>query len=127
MKKKLIGIVSICFLLFLFACGNQVDDTTSDKYITQAEGVVSLLNEGNYEAVFAQLNDEMKAGLPIEGLKELSPIFEQSGDFEEINKSSVEEDEGIYIVVVAANYSEENRIFTISFNEQEEIAGLYIK
>lgn len=120
-------VLSIIIVMFLAACGSNVDDATSDKYISLAKDVVTSLNEGEYEEVHDQLSEEMKVGLPLEGLKESKAIFDQSGDFEKINKSSVEEKDDIYVVVLAANYSKENRIFTISFNEQEEIVGLYIK
>lgn len=119
--------LSIIIVMFLAACGSNVDEGTSDQYISLAKDVVTLLNEGKYKEVHDQLNEDMKAGLPLEALKESKSIFDQSGDFEKINKSSVEEKDDYYIVVLAANYSEENRIFTISFNEQEEIVGLYIK
>src|SRR5699024_72341 len=105
------------------ACGgNKVDDATSEKYITKSEEIVSLLNEGNYEEVFAQFDEEMKAGLPVNDMEELTPIIEESGDFEEIDKSSVEED-GYYVTVLVAKYSEENRVFTVSYNDKEEVAG----
>lgn len=127
MRKMLRLILSTFVILVLVSCGNSVDDTTSDKYITTAEEIVLLLNDANYEDVHAMFDEQMKLGLPEEAMVELTPIIEQSGDFEEINKSSVEEKDGYYIVVLVANYSEENRVFTISFNDQDEVAGLFIQ
>jgi len=127
-KRMALTILSAVILIVLVACGgNKVDDATSEKYITKAEEVVSLLNEGNYEEVHAMFDEEMKVGLPVNDMEELTPIIEGSGSFEEIDKSSIEEDDGFFITVLVATYSEENRVFTVTFNGKEEIAGLYIQ
>lgn len=127
MRKTVLVMLSAFVMLMLVACGNKVDEATSEKYIAKAEEVVTLLNEANYSDIFEMFDEQMKAGLPVEDMEELTPIFEQSGEFEKINKSSVEEKDGNYIVVLAANYSEENRVFTISFNTNDEVVGLFIK
>jgi len=127
MRKMLLVMFSVVAIFVLVACGNKVDEDISEKYITKAEDIVSLLNDANYEEVHAMFDEEMKVGLPVEAMVELTPVIEQSGDFEKINKSSVEEKDNHYIVVLAANYSEENRVFTVSFNDQDEVAGLWIQ
>lgn len=127
MRKLLLVMFSVVAMFVLAACGNKVDEDVSGKYITKAEEIVALLNDANYQEVHAMFDEEMAVGLPEEAMVELTPIIEQSGDFEKINKSSVEEKDGYYIVVLAANYSEENRVFTISFNDQDEVAGLFIQ
>lgn len=112
----------------LAACGgNKVDDSTAEKYITQAEEIVSLLNESEYQEVHVMFDDQMKTELPVAEMEELTPIIDQSGTFEKIDKSSVEEKDGLYIVVLAAKYSNENRVFTITFKDKDEVAGLFIK
>lgn len=128
MRKKFVMVVATFVLVLLAACGgNAVDDATAEKYSQQAEDVIHLLNDGDYEAVFELLNDDMKAGLPVNEMEGLTPIIEESGEFEEIDKASVEEQEGIYVTVSRAKYTDKNRIFTISFNSDDEIAGLFIK
>ncbi|MFA8439494.1 DUF3887 domain-containing protein [Pueribacillus sp. YX66] len=128
MKRMILMMLSVIALIILVACGgNKVDDATADKFTEKAEEVVTLLNDGNYEDVYAMFNEEMEAGLPVEDMEELTPVIEQSGDFKQIDKASVEEKDGYYIVVLVANYSEEDRVFTISFTENEEIGGLFIQ
>ncbi|GAB3807235.1 DUF3887 domain-containing protein [Virgibacillus kimchii] len=115
-------------VLLLVACGgNNVDGSTSEKYITQAKEIISLLNEGDYETVHSKFDEEMKTGLPVEDMEELTPIIEESGNFEEIDKASVEEKDGLYVAVLVGNYSDDNRVFTITFNDSEEVAGLFIQ
>lgn len=128
MRKTLLTMLSVVVILGLVACGDgKVDDSTKEKYITHAEEIVSLLNESKYDDIRAEFDDQMKAELSVDQMEELSPIIEQSGTFEAIDKSSVEEKDGLYTTVLVAKYSKENRVFTITFNESDEIAGLYIK
>lgn len=128
MRKTLIAMVATILILMLAACGGtKVEDSTAEIYITKAEEVIDLLNAGNYEAVHAMFGDGMKTGLPVENMGELALIIEESGSFEEIDKASVEEDDGLYITVLVAKYSDKKRVFTITFNEKEEVAGLFIK
>lgn len=128
MKRIMIMFVSVFLAVVLAACGgNKVDDVTAEKYSAKAEDVILLLNEGNYEAVFEQFDDVMQEGLPVVAMGELTPIIKESGEFEGIDKASVEEKDGIFTTVSRAKYSDKNRIYTISFNEADEIAGLFIK
>ena len=128
MKKVVLMMISVVTVLALVACGgNKVDDATAEKYITKAEEIVSLLNEGNYTDVHAMFNEEMETGLPLNDMEELTPVISQSGEFVEIDKASVEEKDGHFIVVLVAKYSEENRTYTLTFNDKDEVAGLFIQ
>ena len=127
MRKILSVLLGALVALILVGCGSNVDDATADKYIEQAKAVVENLNNENYEDIQAQFDAKMKANLTTEQLAELAPIIEASGQFQEFDKQSVEEKDGYYTTILVAKYSEENRIYTISFNEQDEIVGLFIK
>ena len=127
MRKILSVLLGSLVALMLVGCGSNVDDATADKYIEQAKAVVENLNNENYEDIQAQFDAKMKANLTTEQMAELAPIIEASGQFQEFDKQSVEEKDGYYTTILVAKYSEENRIYTISFNEQDEIVGLYIK
>jgi len=127
MRKILSVLLGSLVALLLVGCGSNVDDATADKYIEQAKAVVENLNNENYEDIQAQFDAKMKANLTTEQMAELAPIIEASGQFQEFDKQSVEEKDGYYTTILVAKYSEENRIYTISFNEQDEIVGLYIK
>lgn len=120
-------LLGICLSMLVACGGEKVDDATSDKYIGKAEEIILLLNDGNFEAVTETLDSQMKAELTADRLKEIEPVIEQSGDYEEIKKSSVEKQDNMYITIIVANYTNENRTFTISFNEADEVVGLFVK
>ena len=128
MKKILLTLVGALLLVVLVGCGeSKVDDTTAQEYLTISEEIITLLNEFKYDEVHAMFDDKMKEGLPVTAMEELTPVIEASGEFKEIDKTSVEQKDGNYISVLVAKYSNDNRIFTISYNEQKEVIGLFIK
>ena len=88
MKRMLFTMLSVVVMLALVACGgNKVDDATAEKYVAKAEEVVSLINEAKYKEVHAMFDETMKEKLPEDQMEELTPIIEQSGTFEKIDKS----------------------------------------
>ncbi|HLR42299.1 MAG TPA: DUF3887 domain-containing protein [Pseudogracilibacillus sp.] len=128
MKRLSYFLLAIGLIIVLSACGEErVDEATAEKYVAKAEEVVLDLNEANYEAVYEQFNTTMKAGLPVEEMKGLGPVIEASGEFDAFDDSVVEMNDGYYVVVLVGLYSNDKRVYTISFNEEGEIGGLYIK
>ncbi|ALQ68588.1 DUF3887 domain-containing protein [Bacillus thuringiensis] len=128
MRKMLLILLSAIAVFALAACtGNKVDKNTSKKFIPKAEEIVSLLNEAKYKEVHEKFDSKMKAGLPEEKMKDLTPVIEKAGTFEKIEKQSIEENDGLYTVILVAKYSKEQRTFIITYNDKEEIAGLFIK
>ena len=128
MRKNILVFTISLLLIVLAACGgNKVDEATAEKYTAKAEDVILLLNEGDYEAAFELFNEEMKQGLPVSAMEQLTPIIEESGSYQEIDKASVEEKDGLYVSVLRAKYSEKNRVYTITFDSNDEVAGLFLK
>lgn len=128
MRRMLLIIISAIAAFVLAACtGNKVDESTSKKFISKAEEMVSLLNEAKYKEVNEKFDSKMKAALSEEKMKDLTPIIEKAGTFEKIEKQSIEEKDGLYTVILVAKYSKEQRTFIITYNDKEEIAGLVIK
>lgn len=125
--KKVLLIVCSMFVFVLAACGNQVDETTADKYIAKATEVVTSLNEGQFDQITAQFDETMKANLTEQQLAEITPILEASGAIEEIKKQSVEEKDQLKVVVLVVQHKEDKRIYTVSYNADDEIAGLFVQ
>ncbi|MGN5651809.1 DUF3887 domain-containing protein [Bacillus sp. Brlt_9] len=128
MRRILLIIVSAITAFALAACtGNKVDESTEKKFIPKAEEIVSFLNEAKYKDVHDKFDSKMKVGLPEGKMKELTPVIEKAGTFEKIEKKSIEEKDGLYTVILVAKYSKEQRTYIITYNDKEEIAGLFIK
>ncbi|HDR4725268.1 DUF3887 domain-containing protein [Bacillus cereus group sp. Sample62] len=128
MRRMLLIIISAIAAFGLAACtGNKVDESTSKNFIPKAEEIVSLLNEAKYKEVHEKFDSKMKSALSEEQMKELTPIIEKAGTFEKIEKKSIEEKDGLYTVILVAKYSKEQRTFIVTYNDNEEIAGLVIR
>lgn len=127
MRKILLMILSITTIIGLAACGEKIDDETADKYVSKAEEVVSLLNDKQYDDLRAMFDATMKEELTDTELKQLAPYIEEAGHFETIDKSSVERDDPYYVVILSVKYSNDTLIYTISFNENDEVSGLFVQ
>lgn len=127
MKKWTVLFGSLLIVLLLAACGNKVDEETSSKYVEKAEGIVQLLNDGQYDEVYEQLNASIKSQLTAEQLAEIEPVLEASGAYEGMEKQSVEEKDGLHVVVIVGKHPEENRIYTVTYDGNDEITGLFVQ
>lgn len=129
MKTIRIALLGIIMLIVLAACGGgNVDEATAEKYSSKAEEVITLLNNGHYDELYEMFDATMKTALPLENMAEVfMPVIEESGDFEKMNKSTVNEYDGLFITISSAKYSNKNRVYTITFNQDDEVAGLYVK
>lgn len=127
MKKWNVIVCSILAVLLLAACGNKVDDTTANLYTSKAEEVVHFINNGEFDKVVEQFDERMKESVTAEQLAEITPVLEESGSYEGIKKQSVQEKDGNKIVVIVGEHSEEDRVYTVTFDANDQIAGLYVQ
>lgn len=127
MKKWNMLLSSLLLVLLLAACNSNVEDDVAAPYIERANEVVQQLNSGEYDDIYAQFNDTMKEQLTAEQLAQIEPVLQQSGEFERIDKQSVEEKDGIHVVVLIGSHRNENRIYTISYDANDNITGLFVQ
>lgn len=126
MRKRLLCVLSIALILVLAACSSGVDKKTSVSYGRKAQEIVQLLNEENFTGVINKFNEQMKGSLTEDELKTISPT-KKSGKFIEYGKESVKEKDGIFTVTLVVKYEKEDRIYTISYDKDKKVAGLFIK
>lgn len=114
-------------MLLLAACGNKVAEEDAAKYKEKVEQVVQQLNDQQYDAIVAQFDAQMKAQLTVEQLATIEPVLTQSGALQKLSKHAIQEQEGVIVAVVVGEHTEENRVYTVSFNAQDEIVGLFVQ
>jgi len=131
MLKKIVKVFFILLTgLIVTACssgGEKVDEKTAKKYEAKAEDVVKNLNHQEYSKMIAQFDSKMKKSLTEEKLKELEPTIAEAGEYKSITKSSVEKIEEMYKVVLVTKYENAKLTYTISFNDKDQLSGLYVK
>lgn len=127
MKKWAIILVGLMLSVLLVGCGNKADNDTSQVYSEKAEEVVNWMNEKNYDKITEQFDANLKTQLTAEQLAQIEPVIVQSGDFKQVEKSTVEEKDGMKVVVLVTQYSNEKRIFTVTYDGEDKIAGLFVQ
>lgn len=129
MKRRYLVILSIFLIIALSACQqSNVDEKTEEHYTDKGKAIVELLLDFKFEDVYQQFNEEMKEELPASELEELlTPLIKKVEEFEEYEVSAVEERANYFVTVIVTKHEKGKLGFTITFEENGEIAGLYLK
>lgn len=136
MKRK-IGITLACLILVtaLFAgCASTklADGFDKDAVIEKAKQTVDVINTLDYAAMTALMRDDLEAQLSADKLKEAwDKKLTELGAFEKYDSVTVigqKTQEADYAVaVVVAKYKNGNAVYTLSFDKDMELAGMYMK
>ena len=129
--KKLVKILSVGLCLFMFTgCGAQKlsDDYSEEKLKSSAEEIINDLNEEKYEAIVSMGDDKLKEALSVDKLKEAWGNFKDKvGKYDSISKITYQESKGNAIVIVKANYESGKIQFTLSYNKDMKLIGIFMK
>lgn len=103
-------------------------------YGPTVEWTIETLMAGEYAEVRERFNDDLKTALPVTALASvMDPIRDKHGEFESIvdrASPSVRLPAGLHafrVTVATANETVDPLIFTITVNDQQQIAGLYVQ
>ena len=130
MKKIISGLLLVFAIMDLVGCNaNELSDKyDKDKLRSKAEEIVNDINDNNYQAIIDSGNEDIKSGLSADDLK---AAWEKRngniGAYKDISTVVYQEKKGIAVVVLIAEYENDKIQFTLSFNENMELAGIYIK
>ena len=136
MKKTIAFIICIMLIFFTLGCNSpELDDAFNEDLVKeQAELVISLINEKDYDNVVELEGEDVKEALSKEVLdKVMTPIIDKCGTFKECNKITVlghtdkNSSEPIAIAVCQCKYENSSKTYTISFNKEMQIIGFYVK
>ncbi|ARJ38086.1 hypothetical protein SporoP8_03750 [Sporosarcina ureae] len=125
--KKLI-ILALATVFLLAACGkNKVDESAAEEYIKKSKETITLFNEEKFDEMRSMFDATMKDALTVEQLQDVSNIVKESGEFVSFEKESVAKKEQYFVATIATKYKEDNRVYTITLDEQQRIAGFFVK
>ncbi len=136
MKRK-IGIALACLILVtavFTGCASTklAEGFDKDAVIEKAKQTVDVINTLDYAAMTALMRDDLEAQLSSDKLKEAwDKKLTELGAFEKIDNVSVvgqkTEQSDYAVAVVVAKYKNGNAIYTLSFDPDMELAGMYMK
>ena len=137
MSRKIAGILTVVLILAgVSGCASAElsDDFDKDTVETAAKEVVAQLNSGDYAAIEDSYNAAMVIAMQGQNLKDtLQPILDKLGEFEEITNCEVagskeqNTKEDLAVALLNVKYSEGKVRYTISFDKDMKLAGLFIK
>lgn len=135
MKKTAVLVLVLVLIVSFAACGGKkTSDAFDDSVVKEkAENVISFLNSRDYASVEYMVRDDVKEKLSAQVLTDaLDPILDQAGDFKEFASEAVtgskgSDSEEYAIAVIKAVYEKQTFIYTITFDRDYKVAGLYIK
>lgn len=129
MRKLYPIILSFLLIMTLTACQKtNVDEETESHYIGMAKEVIELLLDYEFEEVFQRFNEELEESLPASELEDiLTPLIKKVGKFESYEVYAVEERDDLFVTVVVTKHEDGKLGFTITFEEDGKIAGLFLK
>lgn len=126
-SKLWVAIVSLVLVLILAGCGKTVDDATANVYSGQAEEVIESLVEGEFQPIIEQFDEQMKLNVTEEALAKVTPLITAAGDYVGIKKSTVQYKDGFHVTVLVVEFSNKNHVLTVSYNDANQISGLFFQ
>ncbi|MCQ6276889.1 DUF3887 domain-containing protein [Bacillus sp. V3B] len=136
MRKYGLHLVVILFMtLFIVGCNQDekepelvVEDHESGENVTLAEEFIVMLNEGQFEEATGYFDETMTAELRPAALEEIwNTTQEQVGKFIDQEYGSIQETEGYQVVFIKGLFEKQDVVFTVTFDENQKIAGFFIQ
>lgn len=137
MKIQRFLITLLCFILLIgvAGCGSSklAEGFVEDDLRQAAEGIIDNINQANADGIREICTTEVKAALTDEVMTQIFKDISAAGKYEKIEDMSIAGVKGpdgksnFAVVVAKAKYASKSFIYTISFNEAMELAGLYYK
>ena len=137
MIKTALSVVMVLALsVGMIACagGKLPEGFDKDEVGSAAEEIVGLATTGDYDSIINALRDDLKSSITADQLKEgWAPLFEKAGAFDSITKtvfSSTKDKttgEEYAVVQLMVKHENANLIYTLSFDKDLALVGLYLK
>lgn len=110
----------------------------SDKSISEAYDeenlksdaleVINMLCEGKYSEIVNDMSITMQEEIDDKKLEDVwEPIEDKLGEFKDVSKEVITEKDGLAVVVLVGDFENGKAQFTITFNKDGVLEGLYIK
>ena len=130
-----LALLAIMSVAFLTGCsGNQLSsDFNQEDVKTAAENVIVVINNEDSASLRELFTTQLNEALTDDVLKQVYDAISKGGQFEKIEDMSLtgttdkSTNEEYAVVVAKAKYEIKTFTYTLSFNKQMKLAGLYYK
>jgi len=127
-----IVLLAVLSLAMLGGCAAKLPEGFDEAEVqAAAENVIDLLNKRDSEGLTALMTEEMKAVMTEDIQAQIFALLDSSGAFQEIldlKMAGSTQNDVTYVAVAAkAKYEKSEITYTISFDQDMKLAGLYLK
>lgn len=131
---KLACSLALCLvaLLVFTACNTLPEGVDSENLKNKAEAAVLIVNQRDYASLKEHFKEAYQTDFdPAQWQEALDPILDESGAFVEFKAAQVasqkQNDVDMIFVVLQAKYENVTRTYTVIFDINSEMTGLYVK
>lgn len=130
------ALIALVLSLGLFGCAGKPLPAGFDKdeVGTAAQEIVGLATSGDYDSIIAAMRDDLKGAVTADQLRDgWASIYEKAGAFDSITKLSMggtsdqTTGEEYAVVQVLVKHENASLLYTISFDQNLALVGLYLK
>lgn len=134
MKRiKLLLVVFLTGVVLAGCSSSKLSEVYDEEVLkTDAQGMVNMFISEEYDKIADKMSENLKkAASPEEFTKQLKEIWDSMkdkvGEFESISKEGVVGNGDLATVIEVAKFKNGKAQFTITYNENMELDGFYIK
>lgn len=136
LKTIVCAVLALTLVLGLFGCAGKPlpEGFDADEVGSAAEEIVALASAGDYDSIIASMRSDLQSSMTAAQLKEgWAATYEKAGAFESITKAvfSGTEDsttkEEYAVVQVLVKHEHANLVYTLSFDKDLALVGLFLK
>lgn len=126
--KVILIIVLLGFIMIGCSDKSISEDYDEENLKSDALEVVNMLCEGKYGEIVKNMSSTMQEQIDDKKLETVwEPIEDKLGEFKEVSKEVITEKDGLAIVGLVGDFENGKAQFTITFNKEGVLEGLYIK
>lgn len=135
-RRIVVALLALTLSFGMFACAGKPlpEGFVQEDVGTSAEEIVGYATMGDYDSIVGALREDLKASVTADSLKESwGPVLEKAGAFESVSKTvfSGTEDpntkEEYAVVQVLVKHANAKLLYTLSFDKDLALVGLYLK
>lgn len=126
--KILISILALTLLLIGCSSKELSDNYSKEKLDTEVLNIIKDLEKNSFQEIIDKSSQELKSVLTVEQLETAwNSVSENAGEFQEISTNKYMEKDGFATVIAIAKHSKRKVQYTLSFNKDMELVGIYLK
>lgn len=130
MKRFLKISLLILSLSILVGCGapKLSEDFKEEELKSAAEEIIADFNTEKYDDVISKGTEDIQSQLTASQLEQAwNTVGKDLGNYEELSKVAYTEKDGIATVIAIAKYENKKIQFTISYDKDMKLCGIYMK